>query len=102
MFNDADPQVITYRLYDGNANLLGTASRFFGAHEAFQVNDVFSFLGVAAASVESAYCLVEGSELLPIFSYAAVIDNRSQDPIFIPGEDDPEKPPIRPLVAGSR
>lgn len=102
VFNDADPQVITYRLYDGNANLLGTASRFFGAHEAFQVNDVFSFLGVAAASVESAYCLVEGSELLPIFSYAAVIDNRSQDPIFIPGEDDPEKPPIRPLVAGSR
>ena len=29
---------------------------------------------------------------------AAVIDNRSQDPIFIPGEDDPEHPPILPLA----
>jgi hypothetical protein len=96
VFNDADPQVITYRLFDGSGNLLGIASRFFGKREAFQVNDVFSFLGVAAASVESAYCLVEGSGLLPIFSYAAVIDNRSQDPIFIPGEDDPEHPPIVP------
>ena len=71
-------------------------ARFFGEREVFQVNDVFSFVGVTASSVESAYVLVEGSELLPIFSYAAVIDNRSQDPIFIPGEDDPEKPPIRP------
>lgn len=96
VFNDAEPQVITYRLLDGSGNLLGIASRFFGEREVFQVNDVFSFLGVAATSVESAYCLVEGSELLPISSYAAVIDNRSQDPIFIPGEDDPEKPPIRP------
>jgi len=99
VFNDADPQVITYRLFDGNGNLLGIASRFFGEREVFQVNDIFSFLGVAAASVESAYCLIEGSEFLPIFSYAAVIDNRSQDPIFIPGEDDPEKPPIRPSAA---
>lgn len=96
VFNDADPQVIIYRLFDGNGNLLGIASRFFEEREVFQVNDIFSFLGVTATSVESAYCLVEGSELLPIFSYAAVIDNRSQDPIFIPGEDDPEKPPIRP------
>ncbi|MDQ5858548.1 MAG: hypothetical protein M3542_09790 [Acidobacteriota bacterium] len=96
VFNDADPQVITYRLFDGNGNLLGISSRSFGKREVFQVNDIFSFLGVSAGSVESAYCLVEGSELLPIFSYAAVIDNRSQDPIFIPGEDDPEKPPIRP------
>lgn len=102
VFNDADPQVITYRLFDGNGNLLGIASRFFGKREAFQVNDIFAFLGVTAGPVESAYCLVEGSELLPIFSYAAVIDNRSQDPIFIPGEDDPEKPPIRPSEDGSR
>lgn len=99
VFNDADPQVVTYRLFDGNGNLLGQAARPFGKREAFQINDVFAFLGVTASSVESAYCLVEGSELFPIFSYAAVIDNRSQDPIFIPGEDDPEKPPIRPSVA---
>lgn len=102
VFNDADPQVITYRLFDGNGSLLGIATRSFGKREAFQVNDIFSFLGVTAASVESAYVLVEGSELFPIFSYAAVIDNRSQDPIFIPGEDDPEKPPIRPSGVGSR
>jgi hypothetical protein len=98
VFNQADaPQFVTYRLFDGAGNRLGQASRLFDARETFQVNDVFGFLGVEV-SVESAYVLVEGSELLPLFAYAAVIDNRSQDPIFIPGEDDPEKPPIVPLT----
>jgi len=40
-----------------------------------------------------------GERLLPIFGYAPVIDNRSQDPVFIPGEDDPEHPPIVPFAA---
>jgi hypothetical protein len=42
---------------------------------------------------------LEASELLPLFAYGAVVDNRSQDPIFIPAEDDPEKPPTVPLGA---
>jgi hypothetical protein len=99
VFNQADvPQLVTYRLFDGSGTLLGQASRLFAPREIFQVNDVFAFLGVSGA-VESAYCLVEGSENLPLFAYAAVIDNRSQDPIFIPGEDDPEHPPIVPFGA---
>lgn len=97
VFNQADvPQVVTYRIFDGSGHKLGEASRFFAAREIFQVNDVFAFLGITAP-VESAYCLVEASELLPIFAYGAVVDNRSQDPIFIPAEDDPEKPPTVPL-----
>ena len=97
VFNQADvPQVVTYRIFDGSGNRLGQTARFFGAREVFQVNDVFAFLDVEEP-VENAYLLLEGSELLPLFGYAAVIDNRSQDPIFIPGEDDPEKPPIVPL-----
>ncbi|HEX9303836.1 MAG TPA: hypothetical protein VGA31_05240, partial [Thermoanaerobaculia bacterium] len=99
VFNQADvPQLVTYRLFDGGGNRLGQATRLFAAREIFQINDVFAFLGVSGA-VESAYCLVEGSENLPLFAYAAVIDNRSQDPIFIPGEDDPGHPPIVPLGA---
>ena len=97
VFNEADvPQVVTYRIFDGSGNKLGEASRFFAAREIFQVNDVFAFLGISGP-VETAYCLVEGSELLPLFAYGAVVDNRSQDPIFIPAEDDPEKPPTVPL-----
>jgi photosystem II stability/assembly factor-like uncharacterized protein len=99
VFNQADvPQLVTYRLFDGSGNRLGQASRLFAGREIFQINDIFGFLGVSAAA-ESAYCLVQGSELLPLFTYAAVIDNRSQDPIFIPGEDDPDHPPIVPLEA---
>ena len=99
VFNQAEvAQVIIYRLFDGAGNLLGQTARFFAPREFFQVNDVFAFLNVSQ-SLENAYCLVEGSELLPLFAYAAVIDNRSQDPIFIPGEDDPEHPPITPLAA---
>jgi hypothetical protein len=77
--------------------MLGQTARLFAPREVFQVNDVFAFLNVAGP-VETAYCLVEGSEALPLFAYAAVIDNRSQDPIFLPGEDDPEHPPIVPLA----
>ncbi|HEX9286701.1 MAG TPA: hypothetical protein VF999_05475, partial [Thermoanaerobaculia bacterium] len=99
VFNQADvPQFVTYRLFDGSGNRLGQTSRLFAAREVFQINDVYGLLGVSAA-VESAYCLVEGSERLPLFAYAAVIDNRSQDPVFIPGEDDPDHPPIVPLEA---
>jgi hypothetical protein len=97
VFNQADvAQVVTYRIFDGAGNRLGEASRSFAAREVFQINDIFAFLGVSAI-VESAYCQVEASELLPIFAYGAVIDNRSQDPIFIPAEDDPGKPPTVPL-----
>lgn len=98
VFNQADvAQVVTYRLFDAAGQQIGQTSRLFGPREFFQINDVFAFLDVAQ-SVENAYCLVEGSELLPLFTYAAVLDNRSQDPIFIPGEDDPEHPPIVPLA----
>ena len=97
VFNEADvAQVITYRIFDGSGNKLGEASRLFAPREIFQVNDVFAFLGVSAP-VETAYCLVEASELLPVFAYGAIVDNRSQDPNFVPGEDDPAKPPTVPL-----
>jgi hypothetical protein len=98
VFNQADvAQVVTYRLFDESGNQLGQTARLLGPREAFQINDIFLFLGVSA-TVENAYCLIEGSELLPLFAYAAIVDNRSQDPIFIPAEDDPEKPPIVPLT----
>ncbi|HSE63184.1 MAG TPA: hypothetical protein VLG15_06185, partial [Thermoanaerobaculia bacterium] len=98
VFNQSEvAQVVTYRLVDGTGTTLGQTARLFAPREAFQVNDVFAFLNVAGP-VETAYCLIEGSEALPLFAYAAVIDNRSQDPIFIPGEDDPEHPPIVPLA----
>jgi photosystem II stability/assembly factor-like uncharacterized protein len=97
VFNQADvAQVVTYRIFDGSGTKLGEVSRFFAAREIFQINDVFAFLRVSAA-VESAYCVMEASELLPLLAYGAVIDNRSQDPIFIPAEDDPGKPPTVPL-----
>jgi len=97
VFNQADvAQVVTYRLFDGSGNPLGQTTRFFAPREFFQMNDVFASLNVSQ-SLESAYCLVEGSALLPLFTYAAIVDNRSQDPIFVLGEDDPEHPPIVPL-----
>ena len=97
VFNQSEvAQVVTYRLFDGSGNQIGQASRFFAPREFFQLNDAFASLNVSQ-SVENAYCLVEGSELLPLFAYAVVIDNRSQDPIFVPGEDDPEHPPIMPF-----
>ena len=34
------------------------------------------------------------AESFRVLAYAAIIDNESQDPILVTGQDDPEAPPI--------
>jgi hypothetical protein len=57
------------------------------------VNDIFHEFGIMD-EFAAAYCIVEGTGAFRIWSYAAIIDNESQDPIFVTGQDDPERPPI--------
>lgn len=87
------PQVVTFRVYSDVGRLIGTVTRLLLANEGTQVNDIFRAIG--ASSEESAgYCLVSGNRPFRIHAYAAIIDNSSQDPFFVVGEDDPESPPI--------
>ena len=94
VFNREDvPQVVTVRVFSDTGQLLGTLTRLLFARQGTQLNDVFHELG-AAAERSAAYCLVEGNAPFRVFSYAAIVDNLSQDPILVPGQDDPERPPI--------
>ncbi len=90
---DGAAQVITIRLFTHAGQLLGTATRLLLQRQATQINDIFREFGVPG-DVDAAYILVEGNAPFRIFSYAAIIDNASQDPIFVTGQDDPESPPI--------
>jgi hypothetical protein len=83
-------QVVTIRVFSRAGERLGRVKRLLLAKQATQINDVFHELGLPG-DVDAAYVLVEGSSPpFRIFAYAAIIDNASQDPIFVPGQDDPE------------
>jgi hypothetical protein len=86
-------QVVTIRLFSETGQLLGSLTRLLERRRATQINDIFHALGVPG-DVAAAYCLVEGNAPFRIYSYAAIIDNESQDPIFVTGQNDPERPPI--------
>jgi hypothetical protein len=83
-------QVVTIRAFSKAGDRLGRVKRLLLGKQATQINDIFHELGIPG-DVDAAYVLVEGSPPpLRIFAYAAIIDNASQDPIFVPGQDDPE------------
>ena len=94
LFNASDEaQTAGIDVYDLDSHHLGGTLLSLAAREARQVNDVFLSLGIHG-DVPHAYCLVRGEKSLPLFTYAAVVDNQSQDPVFIPGESDPNPPPL--------
>ena len=94
LFNASDEtQTAGIDVYDLDGNRLGGTRLTLAAREARQVNDIFLSLGIHG-DVPHAYCLVRGEKPLPLYTYAAVVDNQSQDPVFIPGQSDPEPPPL--------
>ena len=84
--NDADTQV-TFTLYDAFRNPLGVPiTRIIGGHSGEQISGVFEASGVGTLSTDNALLVVFAT--LPVFTYAAVIDNRTADPIFVVGAPD--------------
>jgi hypothetical protein len=81
--------VITIRVFSHRGELLGRLKRLLLRKQATQINDIFRELGIPG-DVDAAYCLVEGNAPFRIYAYAAIVDNESQDPIFVIGRDDPE------------
>ncbi len=94
VFNAADtPQTVRLSLYDGLGQLLGETTTTLASREAQQWNDIFRSLGVPT-DFSNAYARVRGDGRHPLYAYAAVIDNQSQDPIFVPGQNDPNPAPL--------
>jgi hypothetical protein len=92
VFNASDQaQAVTVTLFDADGHPLGSTSRTLEPHSASQINDVFRTVGIFT-DVQNAYASVRGADGAALYAYAAVIDNQSQDPIFITGQYDPNPP----------
>jgi hypothetical protein len=82
--------VATIKLFNGGA-FLGVQTVPLGPRAGTQINRIFDAVGQAGVSTTNAYAVVESSGA-PLFTYAAVIDNATTDPIFVTGAEDVRGP----------
>jgi plastocyanin len=95
VFNREDSAVdVTFRIIDGGAQIGNAVTRNVAGHAGAQVNNIFTAAGQGGHVTENAVIVVSASH--EIFSYAAVIDNHTQDPIFVVGAEDQPFQPITP------
>jgi hypothetical protein len=76
------PIGMTVRVYDlAGDGLLGMGTRTLPPFAVTQINDVFAFVG--AADHATANASVEFVADAPVLAYASVIDNLSNDPVYV-------------------
>ena len=100
-YNGNDTSVTaTIKLYNGTS-LLGTRMVTVGPRSGAQVN-IFNVLGQAAVTT-NAYAVVESDNAsVPLFAYAAVIDNTTADSSFVSGEEDVPAPAAQVITIDVR
>jgi len=87
VFNREDSAVdVTFRIFDGGAQVGNSVTVNVAAHAGAQVNRIFLAAGQDGHATENAVIVVVASH--EVFSYAAVIDNNTTDPIFVVGAED--------------
>jgi plastocyanin len=97
VFNPGDATAsVTFTIFDRGTNQLGApVTRSVSGHSGLQVSAIFDAAGVGSVSTENAVIVVSSSGA--VFSYAAVLDNRTADPIFVVGAQDLPEQPITPV-----
>jgi plastocyanin len=84
--------VVTIRLFNG-ATQLGNQVVTLGPRSGAQINQIFNAVGQAGLTTTNAHAVVETNDPnAEVFSYAAVIDNATTDPIFVTGAEDERAP----------
>jgi plastocyanin len=93
VYNREDSGVsVTIRLFNGSTQL-GSHVVNLGPHSGTQINRIFDVVGQPALVTTNAHAVVETSDPNgEVFSYAAVIDNATTDPIFVTGAEDERAP----------
>ena len=101
VFNPEDATAtVTFTIFDGGRNQLGSpVPRSVPGHSGVQVSGIFEAAGVGSVSTENAVIVVSASA--DIFSYAAVIDNHTADPIFVVGAQDQPEQAITPVATST-
>jgi hypothetical protein len=95
LYNREDSGVsVTFTIFDGGSNPVGNpVTRSVGGHAGLQVSGIFEAAGAGSVDTQNAVIVVAASG--EIFSYAAVLDNRTADPIFVVGaKNEPAQTPI--------
>jgi plastocyanin len=87
---NAIPASVTFQIFDGGAAIGSAVTQSVGGHSGAQVNNIFGAAGVGSTATENAVIVVTSATA--VFSYAAVIDNNTTDPIFVAGSADPMAP----------
>jgi plastocyanin len=91
IYNGNDTGVaVTIKLFNGTTQL-GTQTVNLGARAGTQVNRIFDAVGQGGLTTTNAYAVVE-TPGPAVFSYAAVIDNATTDPILVTGAEDERAP----------
>lgn len=83
----------TFKVYDGTT-LVGTTqlSAPLAPRSGAQLNDIFARISASAMATANASVVVDSGGSQGLFSYAAVIDNATTDPIFVVGAPDQAAP----------
>jgi plastocyanin len=82
---DSGAQVV-FRIFDGGGQVGNSVTRTVAAHSGLQVNGIFNAAGQAGHVTDNAVIVVSAAH--EVFSYASVLDNNTQDPIFVVGAED--------------
>jgi plastocyanin len=77
---------VTFTIFDGGVQVGNPVPVNVAGHSGAQVNRIFDIAGAVGHATSNAVIVVNSS--VEIFSYAAVIDNNTSDPIFVIGAED--------------
>src|SRR5262245_46925419 len=95
VYNREDAAVtVTFTIFDAGTQVGSPVVRDVAGHSGVQLNQIFNAAGDANHATENAVVLVSSTGA--VFSYAAVIDNNTTDPIFVRGAED-----VAPVGGGS-
>ncbi|MEX1246306.1 MAG: hypothetical protein WEB59_13285 [Thermoanaerobaculia bacterium] len=87
VFNPAGRSAaVTFSIFENGVPLGAPVSTSVTSHSGVQVSGIFEAADAGDVSSDNAVIVVSASE--PVFSYAAVIDNATSDPIFVVGAPD--------------
>jgi hypothetical protein len=97
VFNREDDAVnVTFTIFDAGVQVGNPVTRSVSGHSGTQVNGVFTAAGQGGHATENGVVVVSSSG--EVFSYAAVIDNNTTDPIFVRGAEDRTAQVLTPQI----
>ncbi len=88
---------VTFTIFEAGAQVGNPVPVNVAGHSGAQVNRIFDAANAAGHAADNAVVVVNSN--VQVFSYAAVIDNHTSDPIFVVGAEDQPPQAVTPGTA---